>query len=68
MLEPNYIRDRIRTVPDWPQACLMFRDITPPLQDPKKLRVLVDLPELGGSKRLRDSGLVLHTLVSFGGH
>jgi adenine phosphoribosyltransferase len=43
MLDPNYIRDRIRTVPDWPQPGVMFRDITPLLQDPKTLRVLVDL-------------------------
>jgi adenine phosphoribosyltransferase len=43
MLDPNYIRDRIRTVPDWPQPGVMFRDITPLLQDPRTLRVLVDL-------------------------
>ena len=43
MLDPNYIRDRIRTVPDWPQPGVQFRDITPLLQDPKTLRVLVDL-------------------------
>jgi adenine phosphoribosyltransferase len=29
---------------------------------------IVDLPELGGSKRLRDSGLALYTLVDFEGH
>lgn len=29
---------------------------------------IVDLPELGGSRKLRDSGLALHTLVSFEGH
>jgi len=29
---------------------------------------IVDLPELGGSKRLRDSGLPLFTLLEFGGH
>ena len=29
---------------------------------------IVDLPELQGSRRLRDSGLALHTLVSFEGH
>jgi len=29
---------------------------------------IVDLPELGGSKRLRDSGLELFTLVDFAGH
>jgi len=29
---------------------------------------IVDRPELGGSKRLRDGGLALYTLVDFGGH
>lgn len=29
---------------------------------------IVDLPELGGSQRLRDSGLPLFTLVDFAGH
>ncbi|MBY0464760.1 MAG: adenine phosphoribosyltransferase [Burkholderiales bacterium] len=29
---------------------------------------IVDLPELGGSQRLRDSGLALFTLVDFSGH
>ena len=29
---------------------------------------IVDLPELGGSARLRADGLALHTLVSFDGH
>ncbi len=37
-----YIRDRIRTVPDWPEAGVMFRDITPLLADPKVFRVLID--------------------------
>ncbi|STQ91350.1 adenine phosphoribosyltransferase [Iodobacter fluviatilis] len=39
----EYIRDRIRTVPDWPQAGVQFRDITPLLQDKKTFRVLVDI-------------------------
>ncbi|MCB5195050.1 adenine phosphoribosyltransferase [Deefgea salmonis] len=39
----NYIRDRIRTVADWPQAGVMFRDITPLLQDKKTFRLLVDI-------------------------
>lgn len=43
MLDPDYIKRRIRTVPDWPEPGVMFRDITPLLQDPKTLRVLVDL-------------------------
>ena len=29
---------------------------------------IVDLPELGGSQRLRDAGLPLFTLVDFAGH
>jgi adenine phosphoribosyltransferase len=29
---------------------------------------IVDLPELGGSQKLRESGLPLYTLVDFGGH
>ncbi len=37
-----YIRDRIRTVPDWPEPGVMFRDITPLLSDPKVFRVLID--------------------------
>nr|WP_314898840.1 adenine phosphoribosyltransferase [uncultured Deefgea sp.] len=39
----DYIRSRIRTVPNWPQAGVMFRDITPLLQDKKTFRVLVDI-------------------------
>jgi adenine phosphoribosyltransferase len=29
---------------------------------------IVDLPELGGSQKLRDSGLSLFTLLDFSGH
>jgi len=29
---------------------------------------IVDLPELGGSARLREQGLALFTLVDFAGH
>ncbi|KVK81117.1 MULTISPECIES: adenine phosphoribosyltransferase [Burkholderia] len=43
-LDPvEFIRSRIRTVPNWPQPGVMFRDITPLLQSAKALRVLVDL-------------------------
>jgi adenine phosphoribosyltransferase len=37
-----YIRDHIRTVPDWPAAGVMFRDITPLLANPRVFRVLID--------------------------
>ncbi len=39
----DFIRDRIRTVPDWPRAGVTFRDVTPVFQDPRAFRVLVDL-------------------------
>ena len=39
----DYIKSHIRTVPDWPQPGVQFRDITPLLQEPKSLRVLIDL-------------------------
>lgn len=37
------IRRLIRTIPDWPKAGVMFRDITPLLQDPAAFRGLIDL-------------------------
>ena len=43
MLDAEYIKNQIRTVPDWPQPGVMFRDITPLLQNPKTFRVLIDL-------------------------
>jgi len=39
----EYIKSNIRTVSDWPQAGVLFRDITPLLQNPKAFRVLIDL-------------------------
>jgi len=39
----NHIRTLIRSVPDWPRPGVVFRDITPVLQDPSAFRVLVDL-------------------------
>ena len=37
-----YIRSNIRTVPDWPAAGVMFRDITTLLSNPRVFRVLID--------------------------
>ena len=37
----EYIRRTIRSVPDWPQPGVVFRDITPVLQDPRAFRVLI---------------------------
>jgi adenine phosphoribosyltransferase len=38
----DFIRHYIRTVPDWPEPGVQFRDITPLLQSPKAFRILVD--------------------------
>ena len=38
----RYLREHIRTVPDWPAPGVQFRDITPLLQEPKVFRVLID--------------------------
>ncbi len=72
MLDPAYIRDRIRTVPDWPQPGVMFRDITPLLQDPRTLRVLVEsfvLRYMGGGIDLVAGidarGFILGSIVAY---
>ena len=42
-LHPSeFIKQHIRTVPDWPEPGVQFRDITPLLQNPKVFRVLID--------------------------
>jgi adenine phosphoribosyltransferase len=38
----QYLKDHIRTVPNWPAPGIQFRDITPLLQNPKVFRVLID--------------------------
>ena len=38
-----FIKSQVRTIPDWPLPGVQFRDITPLLQRPKTLRVLIDL-------------------------
>jgi adenine phosphoribosyltransferase len=39
----SYLKGWVRTVPHWPQEGVMFRDITPLLQNPKTFRMLIDL-------------------------
>ena len=38
----EYLKSHIRTVPDWPEPGVQFRDITPLLQNPRVFRVLID--------------------------
>lgn len=38
----DYIKQHIRTVPDWPASGVQFRDITPLLSNPRVFRVLID--------------------------
>lgn len=42
-INTDFLKREIRSVPDWPQPGIVFRDITPLLQNPRTLRVLVDL-------------------------
>ena len=42
MNSSDYLRQHIRTVPNWPAPGVQFRDITPLLQNPKVFRVLID--------------------------
>jgi adenine phosphoribosyltransferase len=39
----DYVRSLVRTVPDWPEPGVQFRDITPILKNAKGLRTLVDI-------------------------
>ena len=38
LIDANYLKSIIRTVPDWPEKGVQFRDITPIFQDPRALR------------------------------
>lgn len=37
-----YVKSVMRTIPDWPEPGIMFRDITPLFKDPKALRMISD--------------------------
>ena len=36
------LKSKIRTIPDWPKKGIMFRDITPLLQDKKTFKYVID--------------------------
>jgi adenine phosphoribosyltransferase len=38
----EFLKQNIRTVPDWPSKGVQFRDITPLLQNPRVFRILID--------------------------
>jgi adenine phosphoribosyltransferase len=38
----EFLKQQIRTVPDWPEPGVQFRDITPLLANPRAFRVLID--------------------------
>ena len=42
LLDTTFLRQRIRTVADWPAPGIRFRDITPLLLDPRAFRLLVE--------------------------
>ncbi|MBI2706122.1 MAG: adenine phosphoribosyltransferase [Actinobacteria bacterium] len=41
-MEPEYVKQRIRDIPDWPSPGIVFRDITPLLNDIDGFRATVD--------------------------
>lgn len=41
-IDANYLKSIIRTVPDWPEKGVLFRDITPLFQDARALRGTMD--------------------------
>ena len=38
----NSLKEKVRSVPDWPQKGIIFRDITPLLEDKKLFRFLIE--------------------------
>jgi len=40
--DEQYVKSVIRTIPDWPEPGIMFRDITPIFQDPRASRMVAN--------------------------
>lgn len=41
-MDLNFLKNKIRDIPDFPQQGIVFKDITPLVQDPNSLRLTVD--------------------------
>lgn len=41
-VDTEFLKSVIRTVPDWPEKGVMFRDITPLFQNPRSMRLIMD--------------------------
>lgn len=52
-MSTDYLLSLIRDVPDFPKEGIVFKDITPIFQDPKGLRIMIDL----FVERLRGRGI-----------
>ncbi len=61
------IKSRIRTIENYPHKGVMFRDITTLFKDPEGLRIVIDLPDLGGKERLEAMGQKVFTQCEFEG-
>jgi len=38
----EYLKEKIRDLPDWPEKGVIFRDITPVLEDPESFKTAID--------------------------
>jgi adenine phosphoribosyltransferase len=53
MADADWLKGRIRDVPDFPSPGIMFRDLTPLLADPEALRFAIDaLADAFGGRRI----------------
>ncbi|MCB1322356.1 MAG: adenine phosphoribosyltransferase, partial [Leptospiraceae bacterium] len=41
-VDQDYLKKVIRSIPDWPEKGIIFRDITPVFSDPRALRATMD--------------------------